>query len=326
MTTPDSTTPRQPKRTHFAAALATAIIALAGSSGAFARQEPPANAPAADAPLGGPAVEDRAPPGDRPFGESMEGKGGKFARRGPQHGLFLRAAADLEGPLALTEAQEKQLREIESDFRNQMKAYRDQHADEIKKLREQAGLGGDRAMERHAEEGRPHEGRPPERRPGKGRFNPENATPEAKEARTKLKAIMEGAPKPDDSQARQWAVLNDEQRGFVKARMQDMQERVREGGKPGEMRRGPDGPDGPRGPGGPAGRRGPGGPDERRAMRGPGPEGDAMRGPREHRRGPDGPGRPDRPGRRPPPGGPPEQGDAPMDAPPPPPPPAEEEA
>lgn len=323
MTTPDSTTPRQPNRTHLGAALAAAIIALAGSTGAFARQEPPANAPSSDAPLGGPAVEDRAPPGDRPFGESMEGKvGGKFARRGPQHGLFLRAAADLEGPLALTEAQEQQLREIESDFRNQMKAYRDQHAGEIKQLREQAGLGGDRAIERRTEEGRPPEGRPPERRPGKGRFNPENATPEAKEARTKLKAIMEGAPKPDDSQARQWAVLNDEQRGFVKARMQDMQERAREGGKPGDMRRGPGGPGGPGGP------RGPGGPEERRAMRGPGPgpEGESMRGPREHRRGPDGPGRPDRPGRRPPPGGPPEQGNAPMDAPPPPPPPAEEEA
>lgn len=285
------------RRANYGALLAALIVA-AGTPGAMARQDGGTKQTAAEAPLGGPAVEDRAPPGDRPFGNPEGGKGaGKFAQRGAKHGMFLRAVADLDGPMALTDEQEKQLREIEGAFREQMKAFRDEHAEEFKALRESVGGGG----------------RGGEGRPERGKRDGANVDPKMKEAREKMRALMEKAPKPDESQARMWAVLTDEQRGFVKARMEDMGKQAREGGP---RRGGDEMMDRPR---------------ERR--RG-GPEGDGARGgPREPRAGGDerprrGDG-PRRGGERRPPMPPPKEGpgggDA-MDAPPPPPPADGEEA
>jgi hypothetical protein len=310
------------KRTNFGAALAAhwlgaALVLAAGTGNAMARQDTMAPPPAEKAPLGGPAVNDRAAPGERPFGEPMPDKANaKFARKGAPHGMFLRAVGEMDGPLELTDEQESQLRQIESEFREQMKAFREKNAEAFKQLRTEAGLG----------QGPGGPGGPdgPEgaRKGGKARIDRDDADPKVKEARAKLKEIMQNAPKPDEAQGRQWAVLNDEQREFVKRRMEEFKE---QGPRGGDRRRGPGGPDagpderrpeggpprrerGPRpgrgpaeemrrgpdgGPGGPEGRRGPGLEARERRRGGPdGPEG--RRGP-EDRGGPEGRRRPEGP-------------------------------
>jgi hypothetical protein len=319
------------KRTHFGAALAAhwlgaALVLAAGTGSAIARQDTMAPPPAEKAPLGGPAVNDNAPPGERPFGEPMPDKANaKFARKGAPHGMFLRAVGEMDGPLALTDQQESQLRQIESEFRDQMKAFREKNAEAFKQLRAEAGLGKGPGEMNAGEPGGPGgpggpDGADGGRKGGKARIDRNDADPKVKEARAKLKEIMQNAPKPDEAQGRQWAVLTDEQREFVKRRMEEFKEQGPRGG--GEGRRGRGGPDagpderrpeggaprrerGPRPGRGPAEemRRGPdGGPDGPEGGRGPGPEArerrrggpDGMRGP-EDRGGPEGRRRPEGP-------------------------------
>lgn len=234
-------------RVNFGAMLVAHWLGLSVVAGApaLARQDA---GPASGDPLGGPSVVDRAPPGERAFGEQPRGKGeAKFARRGAPHGMFLRALGGLRGDLAVTEEQREQIMAIEQEFRAQMQAFRAEHQDEIAALREQAGKGG--------------------RRFGRGPGAEQDASPEAAEARAKLKALMEGAPKADEFQARQWAILSAEQQNAVKSAMEDMRETMQREGWGGRGR----GPGGPEARGGPEFRGG--------ARRGGGPEGpDAMLG------------------------------------------------
>ncbi|MFM9958177.1 MAG: hypothetical protein ACKVZJ_08865 [Phycisphaerales bacterium] len=301
---------RRSGRVNFAVMLAACGLGVAMIAAGPARGQDagaPRSAPVAD-PLGGPKVVDRAPPGERAFGEQPQGKGNaKFARRGAPHGMFIRALQGLEGDLAVTDEQHEQIKAIEEEFRAQLQAFRAEHQEEIAELRAQAGMGKARGAlpDRPADAERP--GTPERRgdRPGRGRPDAEkDLSPEAQEARTKLKALMESAPKADEFQTRQWAVLNQAQQDAVKGTMQDMREAIqrgemrrgdragkREGGPRAEMRR--EGRGGPEaGPGGPGARRGPGGPDGR------GPEGRGREEMRRHRGGPDGPDGPGGPGRR----------------------------
>lgn len=279
----------------FTPCLLVALCAL--SAPAFAQDSKPS-----EAPLGGPGVTDRAPPGGRKFGGEA-GKGDKFSRAGgvQAHGAFMRTLRQLGGPdapegLAMSEEQIEKVRAVEDEYRAAMKAFREQHKDEFEALRKEAGLpemGG--PGERRGGPGGPGgpDGERPERpqRPGK------SDDPKVQAARDKMRTLMEQGPKVEEFQTRQWAVLSAEQQAFVKDRMAEMRERRAERGREG----GPGGPGGPGAEGKRPGRGGPGGPEgERRGPRGPRPD-----------RGP-GPGTP------PPP--PPPMGDEGDDAPPPPPP------
>lgn len=276
----------------FTPCLLVALCAL--SAPAFAQDSKPS-----DAPLGGPGVTDRAPPGGRKFGGEA-GKGDKFSRAGgvQAHGAFMRTLRQLGGPdapegLAMSKEQIEKVRAVEEEYRAAMKAFREQHKDEFEALRKEAGLpemGGPGERRGPGGPGGPDGERPerPQQRPGK------SDDPKVQAARDKMRTLMEQGPKVEEFQTRQWAVLSAEQQAFVKDRMAEMQERRAERGREA-------GPDGPGAEGKRPGR-GPGGPEgERRGPRGPRPD-----------RGPGGPGTP------PPP--PPPMGDEGDDAPPPPPP------
>lgn len=305
----NTNTTNQAARAKIARLLCTLTIAAAAGSAWAQDGGPDAGR---GAPLGGPGVKDRGPPGERGFGEQQRGKGeGKFARRQAPYLAFIRAVAELNmgaGPeeLQLSDEQAQQIRAIEGEFRAQVKAFREQHADELAALRKEAGLperGEGRGEGRGPGPGEGRgEGRGKAKRGPGGEPNPQKA-----EVREKLRAIMEQAPKPDEFQTRQWAILNEKQQEFVKDRIARMREEGGPGPGAGEgPRRRPGGEDGApgarRGERGPRGEAGPGGP-----RRGP----DDQRG-GPGRRGP----RPDR-GERPAP--PPDGKDDPMmDAPPPP--------
>lgn len=220
------------------------VAAMLVASSPMARGNQPS--PAED-PMAGPGIKDNAPPG-RAFGEpGSSGADRMFAPRPPAHPLFMRAVRELGSPVApeavrLTPEQRDSIMEIEEGLREQQRAFREQHADEIRAIREKAGLPPD------ADRGGGERGARGGRRPEMDRRGERRDDPEFKESREKLRELMDKAPKPDDAQARQWALLNPAQQAHVIRRMNELRERLieRTEGERAGKGRGPGGEDRPR--------------------------------------------------------------------------------
>lgn len=244
-------THRSPARPHAALARLLACVAgLAMSSATLAQSEmapPPARG------LGGPEVtEQRGPKGEGDFG----GGGPEFRRgkEGGQRGMAMvyREALsvvlkdDAPDNIRASDAQREQLTTIMREHGEQVRAYMDQHKDELAQLR---GKGAD-------------------------------ADEDARRAnRQKAEEIMRGAPNAKDAYNRAWQLLTPAQQAAVTERLSQVEARMSERRQDEYVRRrvGPDagrerGPqaDGPR-------RRGPdAGPGDGRPGDGPrsGPDGD----------------------------------------------------
>lgn len=219
------------------------MVCVAGIAGSVLAQ-------AAEQPvLEGPKVKDLNTPVQSTFdGAAREGK----KRMQPQipHPAFVRTihktlGDDAPEALRLTEAQSKQIEEIDAEFRAAVKAYMDEHRDEVKALRE-AGMpvgGPERGRGGRGQEGRGPEGRgkprpepregdemapPPPPRDGDdmGRPPADEMTPEREAIRERARALREGAPKPTDAETKMWAVLTAEQQAAVRPKLDALKEEM----------------------------------------------------------------------------------------------------
>ncbi len=167
--------------------------------------------------------------------------------RGDQADESVRLSAD----------QDAKIKGITDAFMNSMKEYRDQHKAEVQDLvkqlppeeRRRAGAflrgpqgpggpdgqggpggppDGQRGKGRPGGKGGkggpgPDAQRPPQGAPDGDMMAPDNGPPPTKEqadaARAKLKEIIEGAPKPDETQKQVWALLTDAQKPVVQKEM-----------------------------------------------------------------------------------------------------------
>lgn len=224
-------------------------------------------APALAQPLGGPAVKG----GAAPTGSASFGSGAAEGKARPERPVpmpaFLHAIHSTLGPeapeaLQLSEQQSGAIKEAADAHRALMKAYVDEHRDEIRELAKLRGPDGDRLQEllqggpprgregpggrggpggRHRGPHGPDDAPPPPPPPGEDGMAPppppppppgdeDGAPPDRAEARAKAKALMDGAPKPTDTQKQIWSLLRTEQQDAVQVKLDEMKARARERG------------------------------------------------------------------------------------------------
>lgn len=216
-------------------------------------------------PLAGPKVKDNSVPGQqRQFGGGVGREKGQARPLPP--GAFMQAVASLESKdapanVALSEDQRTKIAQFRSDFEAKMKAYRDEHADEIKKIRDTLPGPDQRRIDEFLRGGRGPEGRDgkgekrgPEGERRRGDQPPLDAMPdddmmrddnkpsaEVEAGRAKVRELIEGAPKPADAQQQVMALLSEAQKAHVKAEIErvtkeraDRREGAGKGGPDGE--------------------------------------------------------------------------------------------
>lgn len=177
--------------------------------------------PADSAPLSGPEVEDRDLPGifER-FGEPAAGDPAARSGRLPPRLFFgtLKSLASEETPPELrpTPEQEEQIRAIVEEFRDDMRAFQEEHSEEIAALRAEAGMSPRR--------GRGPGGQPPPPSPPGDR----ELTPEQRAAGQKLKALMEQGPDFKAAFADVWTLLTPPQQEYLRVRIDEAAEQFRE--------------------------------------------------------------------------------------------------
>lgn len=183
-------TPQSPVIASFIA-LALAAVAAA---------EPPATPPAAP-PLGGPAVGAGAKDGKESFVDAgMRGKDGAAGRLAERRNLDLWRKA-MEATIATaTPEQQAKIKAMRVDFETKMKAWRDQHGDEIRQLEQQVkdSMGAGDGDGKKA-----------------GRPDPELVR--------KMQELRATQPKVEDVQQQIWGVLTPDQQADFKARYDALQ-------------------------------------------------------------------------------------------------------
>jgi hypothetical protein len=262
------------------AAAGLALSAATGGALAAPSEAVPTSASAeATGPLGGPEVDDNDAPGeDGRFveGERMERRGGMS--RGVPARMFGRAIRSLaqadDAELTLTDEQRDEIRSLMQAHREAMRAFREEHAEELQQLRsmlrpegprrglEATGDRGPRGDGARDGDGMRARGEPDDagvrnneqRRRGaraapddgpRGADQPE-PTPEQLESRAQLQELRAQAPSFDDVQAKVWRVLTVAQQAHVEAeierivaerRLKASPERTARGGEAGERER-----------------------------------------------------------------------------------------
>ncbi len=210
-------------------------------------------------PLAGPKVKDNSVPGQqRQFAGGVGREKGQPRPLPP--GAFMRAVASLESKdapaeVALTEHQRTQISQVRSDFEAKIKAYKDEHAEEIQEVRDTLPRADQRRIdeflrgprgERGPKGDRPEGDQPPPRDGDMMDEMQRDAKPsaEVEAARAKVRELIDGAPKPADAQQQVMAILTEAQKSHVKAEL-DRFAKEREGkggpdgkGKPEGERRG----------------------------------------------------------------------------------------
>jgi hypothetical protein len=210
------------------------------------------------APLKGPSGNDNSVPGET---RRFAGQGGDRKERAAQapvrHPMFMKALdvlrGDADASVRLTDAQEEGIRKADADLRDKTQAFRTEHQAQIRDLMSKltpedrrrfaalAGMmGNDRADGRGQPQRRPAaggQGKRPEGRPARAPEGDGMMTDPAQSeaARDQLRALMETAPRPEDSHKAIFALLTDSQRPLVEKEIErlrtEMDKRAQEGGK-----------------------------------------------------------------------------------------------
>lgn len=249
-------------------ALALLVVCAGAAMPAAAQQE---RKP--EPPLSGPRVREQRIPGvEQGFSEGRREAGPGRREMVIPHRVFMQAIGALRGEgenaadeaLRLTPAQNEKISALDRGFRESMRAFVE------KAPGEQPEAGRRPRRERGPGDGGAPAGAPADRM-GEPGDAPAGA-PGPERRRERLEAMRENAPRPTDTQTKMFAVLDEEQREFVKGRINawrkqaeerfgeeymQRQLRERQAGRPGQP--GADQPGAPR-PG--ADRPGAGGPDQ----------------------------------------------------------------
>jgi hypothetical protein len=229
------------------AAIASAIVLVSGSALASDPQTDKADKPV----LRGPDVKEGAAPGGA--GSFGGQKQGKFAERPLPHQFFVRAFGVLRqdstpADARLTDGQEASLREINAGFVKEQSEFFQKNRAEAAKFSEALGVTppkeqNERATRRWMEQLRAAAAP----RPGKKADAKKGEKPEEKpddmqmmdqdqaartEAVAGLKAIMERAPKAEDTHAKMWAVLTEAQKPLVQQELDNLRKADRKDVRP----------------------------------------------------------------------------------------------
>lgn len=255
-----STTTRAPTRTPIRTFAAAALIALCGLAAAASAQPGPigfGGPSALDAPgLGGPRVNDNAPPGERTGFGSKPRIDGKDRSTEIPLPVFVRTVRETlaDSTAKLSTEQDEKLKKMETDLRAAEQSFRKEHGKELRDLRSQLE-GPDSGPRRGRPEGRPEGGpdrpqgkdakpkkekgdspaagaNPGNERRGENRRGGQNGgpdgpggpasklSPEQREALvTKARELREKGPNPQDAQKAMWAVLSSEQQDIVQPKL-----------------------------------------------------------------------------------------------------------
>ncbi len=118
--------------------------------------------------------------------------------------------------IRLTDEQSEQVRAIQAEHSKAYRAYVVEHAEEIRALREKAGMGGGRAVaDRRRGSDKTDNDAMSDDAPSESRVKAPKPTKEQEAARTALRELMSGAPKGEHAQTKIYAVLTDDQRVFM---------------------------------------------------------------------------------------------------------------
>ncbi len=214
-----------------------ALVLLSGAPAALAQSDQ------ADPVLKGPQVRDGGVPGmRRPFGD---GQGGDAKQRLADRPIpqmeFMRAVGALRDEstpenLRLTDEQQQKIREINKQFEQSMRDFREQHKADFEAMR---GQFGDRGRPGRGPRPGP-DGKPagnPDAKPGDNAPEMNNADrpplpppPQDGAARQKFEELRAQAPSPKDAQAKVFAVLTDEQKPIVQERLESIKKEMAERG------------------------------------------------------------------------------------------------
>ncbi|HEX2838461.1 MAG TPA: hypothetical protein VHN77_10070 [Phycisphaerales bacterium] len=192
-------------------------------------------------------------------------RAGRLQPRMFERALGVLRADDAPADLKLSAEQDEKIRGIREDFHAQMKSYIEEHKAEIHDLRASlpprergrvdefmrvgqgpggpGGPEGDRPPRGRGEQGK-GEGKGKSKGNEKGKDRPDMPPPrrdemmdedapmvdeaQAESARTRLKELLDGAPKPADAHARVMAILSDAQRTAVNAEVERIQKEAAE--------------------------------------------------------------------------------------------------
>lgn len=216
---------------------ALALLVAAGAPIALAG--PDAGEPV----LKGPKVVDGGVPGTRrPFGDGQGGDNKqRLADRPIPQMEFMRAVNVLRSgktpeSARLTEEQQTRIKEINVEFEQSMRAFREAHKDEFEEMRGKFGDRG-RAPKGDRKPGPNADGdqmMPPP--PPDGGPRPEAGKGPDGAARQKFEELRAQAPSPKDAQAKIFAVLTDEQKPIVTERLDSIKQEMAERGLEGKAR------------------------------------------------------------------------------------------
>lgn len=240
--------------------LSAAILVLfAGAALAIAEPAP------SDPVLKGPQVKDGGVPGSRrPFADRQPGDNKQRRADRPMPQMeFMRAVNVLRDEstaanLRLTDDQQKKIQEINKEFEQSVRSFREEHKAEFQAMRSQGeGQFGERG--RPPRRPGPQSGDAPPPPPPESKDGPEGsemappppehpAPPTQPDAamRQRFEELRAQAPTPKDAQAKIFAVLTDEQKPIVQERLESIKKEMSERGPRDRARSG-----GPLGSGGP---------------------------------------------------------------------------
>lgn len=217
------------------------LAALAGSAWGQASK------PSDNELLKGPSVKEQSVPGEnRKFSSGQPDRKDRLKQEVP-HRLFVRSFEVLRSESAdpsvrLSSEQNAKLDRIEQDFRDAVKAYGQQHHDELIKIRDSLPAGEARSRLNAFLSGQPAAGSDNGKKPGKGHkagekqagkegntTMPDTAGDQSAGAmKERLKELLSGAPKPEETHAKMWAVLTDAQKPVVQKELDRIREQVKQ--------------------------------------------------------------------------------------------------
>lgn len=216
----------------------TALLLTAGTALAQSSTQP------ADPALQGPAVKQSGVPGEnRQFGD---GKAKHKERMGSEipHRLFMKTLDSLRGDSAdasvrLTSEQDSKIKTINDAYMAEVAKYREAHQDEARQLAQQLSpedrkrvmaflAGRDGRGDRAPKLGDKGKGKAPDAAADTTDNNQAVDPKKAEEAKAKLRELMQGAPKPADTHAQIFAVLNDAQKTAFQKELDNARKQMQE--------------------------------------------------------------------------------------------------
>lgn len=165
------------------------------------------------------------------FAPGMEGRrggGDPREQRWLQRIVRSLAGDDADASVRLTGAQREVMREAMSSYEAEVRAYREAHAQELRELREIAGVDG--------------RSRPEAPQGARGRVQSDRPepTPEQARARQRMREINRGTPSPEAAIGAVWGTLTEAQRAHVEKEMEALREADRDDAASGGMMAGMD--------------------------------------------------------------------------------------